>query len=278
MLLESFSPLNPHLSEDGTILTLSLNHGKANEMGRDLLTAWETLTHHLNQGSIRCVITTSQRKTRSGKSVFISGADVLERKGWTDSQVKEHVRWQRDVLHHLKRAPVFHIGVVDGLALGWGTEFMLCCDYRIATTNAIFALPETSLGILPGAGGTSELWMEIGPAQALRLGMTGERIGAEEATRIGLTQEFYSTWKESMIRAERLAQLTSKRSPTAIAAFKSALLASQGQRATDRRQLEALAYEHCIDTGEAAVGRKNFKSILAGETVTWGTFQSFSSI
>ena len=133
MSLESFSALHPTLTPDRSILHLSLNHGKANEMGSDLLRAWSNLTSFLEKGTVRALITTSQRKSRSGKAIFISGADVTERKGWDNSEVKKHVRWQREVLHNLRKAPVFHICVVDGIALGWGTEFLLCCDYRITT-------------------------------------------------------------------------------------------------------------------------------------------------
>ena len=276
MSLESFSALHPTISADGTILTLSLSHGKANEMGSKQLLAWSNLTDYLNNGTVRVLITTSQRKSRSGKPIFISGANVTERQGWDDTKVKKHVRWQRSVLQRLRQVPVFHICVVDGIALGWGTEFLLCCDYRLTTTNASFGLPETSLGILPGAGGTSELWMEIGVAQALRLGMTGERIDGPEATRIGLTQELHSTWAESMNRASTLANLASKRSPTAIGAFKQALLASRCTSASVRQELESTAYEHCVDSGEAQIGRTNFKKILSGEKIEWGQFQSLS--
>ena len=270
MNLAELSILNPQL-KDG-VLVLDLNHGRANEMGSDCLRAWEALSAQLEQGKVRAVITTSQRLSSKGKPIFISGADVTERRGWNSDRVKSHVRWQRQVLQRLRNAPVFHIAVVDGVAFGWGTEFMLCCDYRISTARSVFALPETSLGILPGAGGTSELWMEIGVAQALRLGMTCERIDGEEAKNIGLIQECTSDWASAMERAKELASLAALRSPTAIAAFKQALLSSRGREPQQRTELEAQAYEHCVSSGEAAIGRENFKSILAGEAVKWGPF------
>src|SRR5690606_32519387 len=112
-----------------------------------------------------------------------------ERQGWPEDEVKAHVRRQRKILASLREAPVLHIAVVNGVALGWGTEFLLTADYRIACDEASFGLPETGLGIIPGAGGTSELWAHVGVPHALRLGMTGERIDAAEALRIGLVQE-----------------------------------------------------------------------------------------
>ena len=266
----SLNSLHPTQSSDGSVLRININHGAVNEMGSVELKDWEALTAHLEAGSAGALITTSDKVTRSGKAIFVAGANVTERVGWSDDEIKAHVRWQRTTLAGLRRAPVFHVTVVNGLALGWGTEFLLTADYRIATTAARFALPETGIGILPGAGGTSELSRVVGPNQALRLGMTGERITGEEALRIGLIDELYESSGEALARAEELALLAARRSPTAIAAFKKGVLASLSMSEDDRTELEAQAYEHCVDTGEAAIGRANFKAITGGERVEWG--------
>ena len=81
-----------------------------------------------------------------------------------------------DVLGRLRRAPVLHVMVVDGVALGWGTEFLLTADWRIACDGAVFGLPETGLGIVPGAGGTSELWTEIGVGHVARRWGVGQGV------------------------------------------------------------------------------------------------------
>ena len=266
----SLNSLHPSQSSDGSVLRININHGAVNEMGSEELKDWSALTAHLEGGTVGAMITTSDKVTRSGKAIFIAGANVTERVGWSDEQIKAHVRWQRTTLAGLRRAPVFHVTVVNGLALGWGTEFLLAADYRIATTASRFALPETGIGILPGAGGTSELSRIIGPNQALRLGMTGERISGEEALRIGLVDELFDTSGEAMVRAEELALLAARRSPTATAAFKKGVLASLSMGEEERTELEARAYEHCVDTGEAAIGRANFKAITGGEHVEWG--------
>ncbi len=261
--------LNPSLSEETQTLTLALDHGRVNEMGSEQLRAWEALSAFLEEGSVRTLITTSQKKSRSGKPIFIAGANVKERIGWDDQQVRTHVRWQRRILKALRRAPVFHLCIVDGMALGWGMEFLLTADYRLTTAASSFGLPETSLGILPGAGGTSDLWQDIGIAQALRLGMSGERINAQEALRIGLCQELHDDWEKAMDRAHALAGRVAQNSPTAVAAFKRALLGSIGTAQSHRQDLEAQAYEHCVDTGEAAIGRAHFGS---KEPTPWGPF------
>ncbi|MBX2800596.1 MAG: enoyl-CoA hydratase/isomerase family protein [Myxococcales bacterium] len=256
-------------SSDGRVLQLELDHGKANEMGSGSLRQLEALVERVSQPAVMALITFSRRTTRKGTPIFVAGADVTERVGWSDDQVKTHVRWQRQVLSALRHAPVFHVVVVNGLALGWGTEFMLTADWRIACDAATFGLPETGLGIVPGAGGTSDLWSELGVAQTLRLGMTGERIGADEATRIGLVQERCPTVDEGLQRASALAEMVARRSPTAVTAFKRSVLHAVGQPAANRTALEDEAYTTCVDHGDAAVGRAHFKEILAGETPPW---------
>ncbi len=264
----AFSSLK--VSEQGPIVTVEIDHGRANEMGRDQVAEWALVAAGLRDGEARALISFSRRRSPKGTPIFIAGANVTEREGWSEAEVRAHVTWQRATLSLLRRAPVFHVAVVGGMALGWGTEFLLTADYRIATPEAVFALPETGLGILPGAGGTAELWAHIGPAQALRLGMTGEKIDAAEALRIGLVQEIQPDVDAALERARALAELAARRSPTAIAAFKAALIAAIGEPASARERLEARAYELCVESGEAAIGRKHFKELTAGQPVRWG--------
>ena len=265
------------LETQGHTALLTLDHGKVNEMGRDQLQAFEGLIEVLSHSDVRTLITTSRRSTRKGTPIFIGGANVTERVGWSRDEVAAHVRWQRRTLAALRRLPLFHVVVVNGLALGWGTEYLITGDYRIAARQAVFGLPETGLGILPGAGGSSELIGLIGLSNTLRLGMTGERIGADEAERIGLVQEVVEDVDAGLVRARALGDLVARKSPTAIAAFKTAALACVGVPVQEREHIEAKAYEHCLDTGQAAIGRENFAAIRAGEDVDWGPRQLFET-
>ena len=265
-------PATEHLrlSLEDRVLIVEIDHGRANEMGSALLGEWSAVTDYLELGHASSLLSFSRRRSAKGAAIFISGADVTERAGWSEAQVKAHVRHQRAVLARLRRAPVFHVAVVNGVAFGWGTEFLITADYRIATSEARFALPETGLGILPGAGGTAELWSLIGVSQALRLGMTGEELGAEEAVRVGLVQEQVVDVDAGLARARGLCAKVARRSPTAVAAFKRGVLDAVGASGLHREELEARAYERCVDAGEAAVGRGAFKQILAGEAPVWG--------
>lgn len=262
------------LSMEGLTAILELSHGKANEMGAAEIGEFERLAAWLETGEARTLITFSRRTSGKGTPIFIAGANVTERAEWTVNEVKAHVRRQREALARLRRAPVFHVAVVHGIALGWGTEFLLCCDWRIATFGARFGLPETGLGILPGAGGSSELASMIGLPNALRLGMTGEQVNVDEAHRMGLVDEVAASLDAGLSRARAMAANVEKRSPTAVAAFKAAAQASIGLDTDDRRVVEARAYEHCVDTGEAAIGRSAFAAITTGEsTPAWGPYK-----
>ncbi len=264
--------LHPHHDEARRLLVLDLEHGKANEVGTAQLAGFEALCEILERDDspIRCLCTTSRRFSRRGTPLFIAGANVTERTGWDDARVKQHVIRQRALMRRLRHLPLFTVVLSHGVTLGWGAEFLLTADYTLATPTASFGLPETGLGILPGARGTAELALALGPAQALRLGCTGERVGAEEALRVGLVQELVADHDAGMARVHTLAELLRTRSPTAVAAFKRGLLASLGRAEDARLELERQAYEQCVDTGEAAIGRAHFAAIREGEAPPWG--------
>ncbi|MFO7564186.1 MAG: enoyl-CoA hydratase/isomerase family protein [Enhygromyxa sp.] len=274
-MLSTIAALHPRLDAERQLLILELDHGKANEIGGEQLDAFARLCELLEDPArgqpITCLCTTSRRVSGRGKPIFIAGANVTERAGWDDERVKAHVIRQRKLMQRLRRLPLFNVALSSGVTLGWGTEYMLTADYSIATRAASFGLPETGLGIIPGARGTAELASLIGPAQALRLGCIGETIDASEALRIGLVQELADDVDHGLARVEALAEQLRRRSPLAVASFKQALLDGLGRSEPERVELESLAYERCVDSGEAAIGRAAFADIRAGKTPAWGS-------
>jgi enoyl-CoA hydratase/carnithine racemase len=270
MDLSRIETLHPKLDVERQLLVLELDHGKANEIGESELAVLEALCEALeDEDSISCLCTTSRRMSRQGAPIFIAGANVSERTGWDDARIKRHVMRQRELMRRISRLPLFTVALTHGVTLGWGTEFLLTADYVLATPTATFALPETGLGILPGARGTAELAGRVGPAHALRLGCTGERIDASEALRIGLVQEVVDHIDAGLARAHVLAEAMRSRSPTAVAAFKRGLLDGLGRPEPERLAIEQRAYELCVDSGEAAIGRAQFARIRAGVTPDW---------
>ncbi len=276
--LETFAALHPRYDAERRLLVLELEHGKANEVGSEQLAAFEALCAALEgDAQVSCLCTSSRRRSSKGTALFIAGANVTERRGWDDAKVKAHVRRQRELMRRLRHLPVFTVALSGGMTLGWGVEFLLTADYVLATDEAAFALPETGLGILPGARGTAELARLVGPAQAMRLGASGERIRADEAFAIGLVQERVADVDAGLSRVHSLAERLARNSPTAIAAFKAALLAGQGRVEAERLELEARAYELCVDSGEAAIGRGAFDEIRAGRSPAWGPRREFDA-
>jgi len=267
---ERFEHLGVRVEAEGRLLQLDLDHGKANEIGRAQLAELARLAALLEAGEVRALVSGSRRVTAQGTAVFCAGADVTERRGWDDERILEHVREQRRIMRRLAEAPVLHVCAVDGLALGWGTELVLASDYAVAGPRARFGLPETGLGIVPGAGGTARLAQRVGLGQALRLGICGELCDAAEALRIGLVHELCPSGEAARARALVLAERCLGRSPTAIAAFKAAVRAGNGLPEDAREALEERAYEHCVRSGDAARGRDGFEAIRQGRAVAWG--------
>jgi enoyl-CoA hydratase/carnithine racemase len=277
MDLATIDELHPSWDAERRLLVLTFEHGKANEMGTAQIEALERLCDLVERGEgIMCLCSTSRRTSGSGKPIFIAGANVTERVGWDDGRVLAHVVRQRALLRRVRRLPVFHVVLVSGVALGWGTEYVLTGDYAIATALASFALPETGLGIIPGARGSGELADLVGVPQALRLGCTGEAIGADEARRIGLVQEVVDDVDAGLVRVHALAELLRRRSPAAVAAYKRAVIDARGVPESDRLAIERRAYEQMVEQGEAAIGRANFQAILGGQTPAWGPRRSSS--
>jgi len=271
MNLQPLQILHPRYEEDHQLLILELNHGKANEIGTAELHAFTSLCELLEDSTaIVCVCTTSQRQSSTGKPIFIAGANVRERETWSEEQIQNHVNRQRVLMQRLRRVPVFTTVLVHGMALGWGLEFVLTADYAISTRASHFGLPETGLGIIPGARGTAELAQTIGQAQALRLGCTGELIDGEQALALGLVQEVVADIEPGLARVRTLAKMLCSRSPTAIAAYKQSVLDALGRSESVRLRIEQQGYEQCLKSGDAAIGRQYFTEIRAGKTPPWG--------
>jgi enoyl-CoA hydratase/carnithine racemase len=131
--------------------------------------------------SLRAVVLTG-----AGEKAFCAGADLLERRTMSEEQVLERLALYRSELGAIDACPKPVIAAVNGLAMGGGFELALCCDLRVAAPHAAFGLPETSLGIIPGAGGTQRLPRIVGLARAKELILLSRRLTAEEALAWGI--------------------------------------------------------------------------------------------
>jgi enoyl-CoA hydratase len=133
-------------------------------------------------GTLRCLILTG-----AGEKAFIAGADIGELVKLTPLDGREQARRGQALLDRLENLPIPSIAAINGYAYGGGLELALACTMRIASENAKMGLPETSLGILPGYGGTQRLTRLLGKARAAELILTAEKgTTAAEAWRLGL--------------------------------------------------------------------------------------------
>ena len=123
---------------------------------------------------------------RGRGSAFSTGGDLREFGSAPSPFIARQVRWQRDVWGQLLRLRAITLAAVHGLAVGGGMEMALLCDLCIAAADASFALPETGRGMIPGVAGTQTLPRRVGVGRALDLVLTGRRIDAGEAERLGL--------------------------------------------------------------------------------------------
>jgi enoyl-CoA hydratase/carnithine racemase len=160
--------------------------------------------------------------TGAGERAFSAGADLKERSGFTEAQTRAFVARIGDTFSALAALPQPSIAAINGAAFGGGLELALACDLRLASRSAVMGLTETSLAIIPGAGGTQRLPAIVGAGRAKELIFTARRIDAARALEIGLVN---AVAEPAGLRAaaEALAAEISANGPLAVAAAKSAV-------------------------------------------------------
>jgi methylglutaconyl-CoA hydratase len=163
------------------ILTLA-RPDRMNALSRETLRRIGSIGRELEgDASLRAIVLTG-----AGDKAFCAGADLKERQGMDENAVRDQVKLYRSELGWLDRSPVPVVAAINGVALGGGLELALLCDLRVAAPHAELGLPETTIGIIPGAGGTQRLPRVIGEARAKELILLGRRVTAAEALEIGL--------------------------------------------------------------------------------------------
>lgn len=174
---------NVLLTQDGAVATVTLNRPeKLNALNAATLDELDSAFRELDASqTVHAVIVTG-----AGERAFVAGADIGELAEQTPISGKATSRRGQTLFRRIELFPKPVVAAVNGFALGGGCELAMACHVRIASENAQFGLPEVSLGIIPGYGGTQRLARLVGRGRAIELTLTGQRIPAEEAWRIGL--------------------------------------------------------------------------------------------
>ena len=168
---------------------------------------------------------------------FSTGGDVSEFGSAPSPVGAREIRWRRDVWGTLLRLPQPTIAAVHGYTVGGGMEMALLCDVCIAADDAVFFLPESSLGMIPGVVGTQTAPRAIGLGRALDMVLTGKRVSAYEASKIGLANRVVS--RETLLtETKALAYTLAQHDPRIVALAKRAI-----RLGTDLSLMEGLALE-----------------------------------
>src|SRR5687768_14174785 len=189
-----------------------------------------------DDASVKAVIVTG-----GGEKAFVAGADINELAQMTPVTGKEVAQNGQRVFRLIERFPKPVIAAINGFALGGGCELALACHIRIASEKAQLGLPEVSLGIIPGYGGTQRLSRLVGKGKALELICTGDRINAADAERIGLVNKVVPP-EQLMAAAEEMARRMASRSPMAIRAAIEAVNRGSDMPLEDAQVLEATLF------------------------------------
>ncbi|MBA2875363.1 enoyl-CoA hydratase [Thermaerobacillus caldiproteolyticus] len=242
-------------SLDHGIALITLNRPEtANALSIALLKDLQQLLHHLAfQRSIRTVIVTG-----AGEKAFCAGADLKERAGMNETEVRKTVALIRETVNQFEQLPQPVICAMNGSAFGGGLELALACDIRIAADTAQLGLTETSLGIIPGAGGTQRLPRLIGKGKAKELIFTAKRITAREAEQLGLV-EYVIPREQVLEKAVELAKQMAQNAPIALMQAKLAINRGLDVDLYTGLKIEQMAYDITIPTKDRLEGLQAFK-------------------
>ena len=153
--------------------------------------------------------------TGAGEKAFVAGADIAELRDLDAAGARIQALRGQAVFQRIEDMPKPVLAVVNGFALGGGCELALACHVRIASETARFGLPEVSLGIIPGYGGTQRLPRIVGKGVALDMILSGDMVGAAGALRLGLVSRVFPA-AELKAGAEKLAKTMLSRGPLAL--------------------------------------------------------------
>ncbi len=240
-------------ASDG-IATITFNRPKAlNALNRELL---EEFTAALDQvagdAAVRVLVLTG-----AGEKAFVAGADITEIARFTPLQAKRFAARGQAAISRLQALDIPVIAAVNGFALGGGTEMALACDFVYASEKARFGLPEITLGIIPGFGGTQRLPRLIGANAAKELIFTGRMVSADEAARLGIVNRICPP--EALMEAVlETARVIAAKGRVALRAAKQAVNRGLNADLATGCALEVDAFALCLASPDAKEGTGAF--------------------
>ena len=255
----------------GVVAVWTLNRPeKLNALNRDShLAIKEQCVRVESDDAVRAVVIrgaappTPEEGKRAKPAAFAAGADISVFAGKNSDDVREFFAnnaWE--AVWGLSKPT---IAMVDGFALGGGTELALACDLRVASTRAKFGQPEINLGLIPGGGGTQRLCRLLGYGKAMEMTLTGDMVEAEEALSIGLVNKVVEP-EELEVETFALAENIARKSPYTVRVAKRAVRAALDLPFTEGILTERSEFVALFDTEDKEIGVSAF---LKREDAEW---------
>lgn len=242
------------VDQDGYLAVITINRpDKLNALDYDTIAELHKTVDELSaQDEVGAIILTG-----AGEKAFVAGADIGGLVGQGVFRGKSNAQHGQNLTRAIENSPKPVIVAINGFALGGGLELSLACDMRFASDNAKLGLPEVSLGIIPGYGGTQRLPRLVGMGNALQLILTGDHIGADEALRIGLVNGVFPQ-ADLLDEVKRIASRIVSRGPQAVALAKQAARRGAQMSLDEGLELEADLFGAISSTDEMDEGLKAF--------------------
>ena len=205
--------------------------------------------------------------TGAGEKAFVAGADIKEFSDYSGKQGEELARKGHEkVFNAIENSPKPFIAAINGFALGGGLELAMACHMRVAVEHAKLGLPEVTLGLIPGYGGTQRLTQLVGKGKAIEMITTANMITGVDAEKIGLVN--YVVAQEGLIaKAEEILRVVKQRAPLAVAAAIKSVIASINDE--NGYDVEIKEFGRCFETKDFKEGVSAFvekrKAVFVGE-------------
>ncbi|MFI6776556.1 enoyl-CoA hydratase/isomerase family protein [Nocardia sp. NPDC050412] len=241
--------LEPHPADE-RLAILRIERHPVNALDQEMWDLLETVAAELHSS------TTYRAVVITGGEHFAAGADVKEMLGLSPEAFGQRNRVLQKAFHALATAPQITIAAINGYALGGGCELALAADFRIGGRGAILGLPEITLGIMPGSGGTQRLSRIVGLAEAKDLILTGRLVRAEAALHIGLIDQLLDDADVFDAAVER--GLSYARGPLALRYAKQAIEDGFDMSIEDGLALEADLITRCFASEDGQRGLRSF--------------------
>lgn len=242
------------VSEVDGVLTAVIDRPEAmNALNANVLTGLSSLLGWMSQQThVKALVLTG-----SGEKAFVAGADIKQFEEMDPSRAAKFASDGQALFTRLERLRIPVIAAVNGFALGGGLELALACDFIYASENAKFGLPECTLGLMPGFGGTVRLPRRVGAGRARELTYTGAMISAAEALQMGLANKVFPQ-SELLAKAQETAKVIGSRAPQAIAMIKKSIHEGASLGEPQANDLEARLFGELFSTEDKVEGVRAF--------------------